>query len=141
MVFYADPPRAPGILPVARGEAVGSAMWIGKAGYVATCYHVLKDWTGPFKVGFARSAFVNESGLSISLGPTINIWAADLVAFDIEADVAILKAGNRKPETEHARCPGDASSGGCGFANGIASYRSELFLQRHKRRRLRLWIW
>jgi len=93
MIFLADPPRAPGTLPVARGEAVGSGVWIGKAGYVVTCYHVVNDWHGPFKIGFARNAFVNEGGgVTLHMGAALNIWTADLVASDPDADIAILKA-------------------------------------------------
>ena len=77
-------------------------MWIGKAGYVATCQLVVRSWHGPFKIGFARSAYVNEGNISITMGATVNVWDADLVASDPDSDIAILKAhiapGNAEPQ-------------------------------------------
>ncbi len=92
MVFYADPPPGPGMYPVVHGNARGSGVWIGKNGYVATCQHVIANWRGPFKIGFARNAYVAEGGVTISIGAPVNVWDADLVASDPVSDVAILKA-------------------------------------------------
>jgi S1-C subfamily serine protease len=92
MVFFADPPPQQGMLPIAHSIASGSGVWIGKTGYIATCEHVVRNWHGPFKIGFARSAFVNEGGVSVTIGATLNTWDADLVASDPDSDVAILKA-------------------------------------------------
>jgi S1-C subfamily serine protease len=92
MVFFADPPPQPGMHSIAHASASGSGVWIGKTGYVATCQHVVANWHGPFKIGFARNAYVAEGGVTITLGATVNTWDADLVASDPDSDVAILKA-------------------------------------------------
>jgi len=92
MVFFADPPPQQGMLPIAHANASGSGVWLGKTGYVATCQHVTAPWTGPFKIGFARDAYVAEGGLTITVAASVNIWDADLVASDPDSDVAILKA-------------------------------------------------
>lgn len=92
MVFYADPPPRLGMHPVVHGNAVGSGVWVGKNGFIATCHHVIANWRGPFKIGFARNAYVAEGGVTISIGAPVNIWDADLVASDPVSDVAILKA-------------------------------------------------
>jgi S1-C subfamily serine protease len=92
MVFFADPPPRQGMLPIAHSTASGSGVWVGRTGYVATCQHVIAGWPGPFKIGFARNAYVAEGGVTITVGATVNVWDADLVASDPESDVAILKA-------------------------------------------------
>ena len=92
MVFFADPPPQQGMLPMAHADANGSGVWIGKAGYVATCQHVIANWHGAFKIGFAREAYVAEGGLNITVGASRDVWDADLVASDPDSDVAILKA-------------------------------------------------
>ena len=92
MVFFADPPPQQGMLPIAHASASGSGVWVGKKGYIATCQHVTAPWTGPFKIGFARDAYVAEGGLTITVGASVNVWDADLVASDPDSDVAILKA-------------------------------------------------
>ncbi|HXL22494.1 MAG TPA: serine protease [Candidatus Dormibacteraeota bacterium] len=92
MVFFADPPPQQGMLPIAHTNASGSGVWVGKTGYVATCQHVIAGWRGPFKIGFARNAYVAEGGLTITVGASVNVWDADLVASDADSDVAILKA-------------------------------------------------
>jgi S1-C subfamily serine protease len=101
MVFFADPPPRRGMLPIAHADASGSGVWVGKTGYVATCQHVIASWHGPFKIGFARNAYVAEGGVTITIGASVNLWDADLVASDPDSDVAILKAhvspGNAEP--------------------------------------------
>jgi S1-C subfamily serine protease len=92
MVFFADPPPQQGMLPIVHANASGSGVWVGKKGYIATCQHVTAPWTGPFKIGFARDAYVAEGGLTITVGASVNFWDADLIASDPDSDVAILKA-------------------------------------------------
>ncbi len=92
MLFWADPPSPPNLRPVARREPSGSAVWIGENGYLATCYHVIKGWNGPFKIGIAREPYVTEGSMSISISGAVNTFVASLVASDENADVAILKA-------------------------------------------------
>jgi Trypsin-like peptidase domain len=92
MIFYADPAPRSDMHPVPHGDAKGSGVWVGKNGYVATCQHVIANWRSPFKIGFARNAYVAEGGASVSIGAPVNIWDADLVASDAVSDVAILKA-------------------------------------------------
>jgi S1-C subfamily serine protease len=103
MIFFADAAPHQGMLPIAHAQASGSGVWIGKTGYVATCYHVIESWRhGPFKIGFARSAYVSEGTSSVTIEATVNLWDADLVASDPSSDVAILKAhispGKAEPE-------------------------------------------
>jgi S1-C subfamily serine protease len=91
------PPRpsvVPGAPPLIGGRpvVVGSGVWIGKAGYIATCYHVIPTQLGSLKVGLAREPYVAEGKMNISITGVVNLIAADLVASDPDTDVAILKA-------------------------------------------------
>jgi S1-C subfamily serine protease len=94
MIFWADPPTTPGGRPRAKSEPSGSGVWIGKSGYVATCNHVIANWTGPFKIGIARDPYVTEGTFSVSITGSVNTFVAVLVASDPAADVAILKVEN-----------------------------------------------
>jgi S1-C subfamily serine protease len=100
MIFWADPPTTPGGRPHAKPVPGGSGVWIGKTGYVATCYHVIANWTGPFKIGIARDPYITEGQLSVSITGTVNTFVAVLVASDPGADIAILKA-ETPPENIH----------------------------------------
>jgi len=93
MIFWADPPRPPQYpRPVAKPQPSGSGVWIGRAGYIATCQHVIAGWPGPFKVGIARDPYVTEGTTSLSVTGMVNTLVATLVASDAATDVAILKA-------------------------------------------------
>lgn len=92
MIFLADPPPMPGMRPIARSRPSGSGVWIGKDGYVATCQHVIGNWSGALKIGFARGPYVTEGTSNIAIGGTTNVFDAELVASDPDMDVAILKA-------------------------------------------------
>ncbi len=91
MVFWADPPRTTDSQPRAKSEPSGSGAWIGKSGFVATCNHVVANWTGPLKIGIARDLYVTEGTFSLSISGTVTTFVAVLVASDPDTDVAILK--------------------------------------------------
>ena len=75
----------------------GSGVWLGKNGYLATCYHVVKGITDPLVIGVPYptvfSAKSSKSNIVIS-GPA-RVFDATLIAFDESMDVAILKATQR----------------------------------------------
>src|SRR5262249_15744307 len=91
MLFWTTPPPDPSMRPIAASLPRGSAVWIGKSGYVATCYHVIKGSAGPFKVGIARGPYITEGQSSVSISGTANVFIATLIAQDPLSDVAILK--------------------------------------------------
>ena len=88
MIYWTDPPRVAGMRPIPKPEPYGSGVWIGKKGYVATCYHVVANSPGPFKIGIARDPHVTEG---MSLSGVTDVFYADLIASDPIADVSILK--------------------------------------------------
>lgn len=72
--------------------AVGSGVWIGKQGYVATCQHVIAASPGPFKIGIALPPYFAEGPMNIVIAQSIRSFDADIVGSDADTDVAILKA-------------------------------------------------
>jgi S1-C subfamily serine protease len=68
---------------------IGSAVWIGKSGYLATCYHVVKAANAPLRVGLVHDPIF--SGGFVVAGAS-ELYSVDVVAFDETTDVAILKA-------------------------------------------------
>jgi S1-C subfamily serine protease len=93
------PPAAPGMpsRPGGMPVAIGSGVWIGKKGYVATCQHVIAMPPGSFKVGLAREPYITDDTTGISITGNVNLISADLIVSDPDTDVAILKA-QRTPE-------------------------------------------
>jgi S1-C subfamily serine protease len=80
---------------------IGSGVWLGKQGYVATCEHVLGGLPGPFKVGLASDPYAAAEGsINISVTGSVDLIEADVIVSDRETDVAILKA-REKPERIH----------------------------------------
>jgi S1-C subfamily serine protease len=66
-------------------------VWIGKKGYIVTCWHVISAAPGSFKIGIARDPYVTEGNINLNLrvADLINI---EVVAHDEDTDIAILKA-------------------------------------------------
>jgi S1-C subfamily serine protease len=61
MVFWADPSLSPEARPTPRThDPQGSGVWIGKSGYIATCFHVIAGWPGPYKIGIARDPYISD---------------------------------------------------------------------------------
>jgi S1-C subfamily serine protease len=68
---------------------VGSGVWVSKDGYVATCWHVVKN-TSEIKVEIAYPGVYNLEK-HILVDASFAVYAATVVASDQNADVAILK--------------------------------------------------
>ncbi len=72
---------------------LGSAVWIGDTGYLATCEHVIHGARGRILVGIVREAFVGHSGgVNVVIGGAKDVIEVTPVASDPATDVAILKA-------------------------------------------------
>jgi S1-C subfamily serine protease len=75
---------------VPGGDRVGSGVWVSEEGYVATCWHVVKDATGQVIVNVSLAVYNKNLTVTASFY-TMN---AHVVAHDETADVAILKVEN-----------------------------------------------
>src|SRR5262249_31588427 len=84
--------------PVAQPQNVGSGVWIGRNGYVATCEHVTRGWQGPFKVGFTLEPYVTEGASNLMMIGNRSVYDAVLVASDQDMDVAILRTDIKPDE-------------------------------------------
>jgi S1-C subfamily serine protease len=84
MLFNASPGGAHG--------PSGSGVWIGKQGYIVTCWHVIKSSPDMVKIGLARDPFVTEGKINISVMGGAALFDVDVVAHDEDTDLAILKA-------------------------------------------------
>ena len=71
---------------------LGSAVWIGKKGYLATCEHVVRNVSFPLKVGMAYDPYVGTGNLTLVISRAMNVTGATVVASDPTTDIAILKA-------------------------------------------------
>ena len=80
VLMYAPPDAAP--------QPLGSGVWIGKHGYVATCQHVIANRSGPFKIGVPLDTYISEQIVISSSG---TLFGAELVDSDPDTDVAIFK--------------------------------------------------
>jgi S1-C subfamily serine protease len=71
----------------------GSAVWLGDSGYLATCYHVVKDIKGKFFVAVPYDDFIaTGEHMVLSATGSKESSSATVVAFNEATDVAILKA-------------------------------------------------
>jgi hypothetical protein len=48
-------------------ESRGSAVWIGKSGYVATCYHVIKNVQLPLVVGMPHDPIFAMGNMNVAI--------------------------------------------------------------------------
>jgi S1-C subfamily serine protease len=71
---------------------LGSAVWIGKKGYLATCEHVVRNVSFPLKVGMAYDPYVATGNVTVVISRAMNVTDATVAASDSATDVAILKA-------------------------------------------------
>jgi S1-C subfamily serine protease len=85
------PEPSPAGQPAVHGGVpmpVGSAVWIGQTGYLATCHHVIEH-AGSYMIGVPSDTYVSQNvsmqGATASVDVTI-------VASDPDTDVAILKS-------------------------------------------------
>jgi S1-C subfamily serine protease len=72
-------------------ESLGSAVWIGKTGYLATCYHVVKNIQRPVVVGMPLEPTYFGG---VAIVDDMSILDVTVVAWNETTDVAILKAAN-----------------------------------------------
>jgi S1-C subfamily serine protease len=73
-------------------KPLGSAVWIGKNGYLATCEHVIRGLQVPILIGIAFKPFVSADEKSITIAGAMSVTDATVIASDRNTDVAILKA-------------------------------------------------
>jgi S1-C subfamily serine protease len=72
----------------------GSGVWVSRAGYVATCFHVVKDSSdGQITVGIGGATYIDFEHHNVVNGAFRN-HKAKLVASDPETDVAILEVAD-----------------------------------------------
>ena len=86
----------PGAIP----RPFGSGVWIGKNGYIVTCWHVIASSPDSFKIGIARDPYVTEGKINISVTGGTTLFDVKLVAHDEDTDVAILKADKRPDQIQ-----------------------------------------
>ena len=89
---------------------MGSGVWIGNSGYIATCWHVVKFAPTMFKIGIAQEPFLTEGRVNISVSHSFNVIDAELKAHDEDTDIAIYKA--KTPPTKLELAPSVAIVGG-----------------------------
>jgi len=70
-------------------EALGSGVWVSKDGYVATCWHVVKN-ASDIQVKVAYPG-VYDLEKNILVSASFTLYAATVAASDEKSDVAILK--------------------------------------------------
>jgi S1-C subfamily serine protease len=78
---------------------VGSGVWLAE-GYVATCWHVVKDLRGPIKISLGAGGVLTYGGNVIE-GIFVD-YAATVVASDPDADIAILKTAENPFKSQGA---------------------------------------
>ena len=93
------------VLVQVRGEepSRGSAVWIGKTGYLATCYHVVQDvMQKPLFIGVPHDPVpVTNPVMNIGVSGLVDVIDVTVKAFDPTTDIAILFASEppgRVPE-------------------------------------------
>ena len=78
-------------IKTASGEGVGSGVWVSREGYVATCFHVVKDSSeGQINVGVGGPDWIDFRQHNV-VHAAFNVHKAKMVASDPETDVAILE--------------------------------------------------
>ena len=83
-----DIARQVSVLIVGNDHNVGSGVWLAE-GFVATCWHVVKDLKGSIKIALGTGGVVTI-GTNVLEGIFMD-YAATVVASDPDADIAILK--------------------------------------------------
>lgn len=79
--------------------AIGSGAWIGKHGYVVTCWHVIAPSPDSIAIGIAREPYVTEEGkFNLSITGGTSLIRVKLEAYDVDTDLAILKADKSPDE-------------------------------------------
>ena len=77
-------------------QALGSGVWIGDTGYVATCAHVVATHrNGPFTIGLPYDNLAMRGAVNISISNLATGYEAKVEASDAKTDVAILKVEKR----------------------------------------------
>jgi S1-C subfamily serine protease len=88
IVTYAPPAAVP--------QPAGSGVWIGQRGYVLTCWHVVKSHPSGWRIVVLNSVpYVSDIPVAISTSVMIE---TQIVAYDKDADIAILKANSTPAE-------------------------------------------
>jgi S1-C subfamily serine protease len=75
-------------------NSLGSAVWIGQAGYLVTCYHVVRNVQLPLVVGIPEDPIFATGDSSIAVTGAVDQFTVTVVASDESTDIAILKAAS-----------------------------------------------
>lgn len=81
-------------------ESLGSAVWIGKTGYLATCYHVVKNVQLPLVVGMPHDPIFATGQWNLAISGVVDTVDVVVVAWDESTDIAILKAARPPGQTQ-----------------------------------------
>jgi S1-C subfamily serine protease len=76
-------------------QNLGTAVWIGNDGYLATCDHVVRNAQRlqlPLEVAILHDPIFASGKMNVVMTGVANIFDVTVVAFDESTDVAILKA-------------------------------------------------
>jgi S1-C subfamily serine protease len=97
---FADARNMTVIVTYAPGGAVprpsGSGVWVGQHGYVLTCWHVVMSSPTDWRIVVPRPSYVIEGPVSVTDMSTM--IQTELVAYDKDTDLAILKANQTPAE-------------------------------------------
>jgi S1-C subfamily serine protease len=81
------------VLAGPHGERnLGSAVWIGDSGYLATCEHVIHDIHDRLLIGIVYDPFVGSGNTKLVIGAARRAIEVTVAASDESMDIAILKA-------------------------------------------------
>jgi hypothetical protein len=75
-------------------QHIGSAVWLGDTGYLATCEHVVRNVRAPLAIGIAYEPFVSGNP-SIVVGNSTRIINVVVIASNSDTDVTILRAPDK----------------------------------------------
>jgi S1-C subfamily serine protease len=81
-------------------QGIGSAVWLGDTGYLATCEHVIRNIHGPLFVAESDNPIVGNDQSYNLAHHNMNGNSVVVVASDPDSDLAILKA-RAKPSQVH----------------------------------------
>jgi S1-C subfamily serine protease len=90
-------------------EIIGSGVWIGEKGYIATCYHVVKPVMGrPIWVAMPHDPIFSSGPINMAIGGVINPISVVVAASDEDKDVAILKADEPPGQLQRPEITGNS---------------------------------
>lgn len=86
--------------------SLGSAVWIGNTGYLATCFHVIKNVQLPIVVGMPHDPVFSSGKIDLVISGTVDTVDVTVAAFDESTDVAILKASHPPAQSQSPQVSG-----------------------------------